>query len=128
MHAALIWLATTFFFLAFLRRISPSLTFCEVGGVLWWLYRKKSPKKAFFCRYFSLMHIGSLVVDCWARAKMQRSQNSQKSTFFEKSWFLTFFCDFWLFLGNCWLMTYDLPDKSYLPSKIIGGQRSVVLA
>ena len=128
MHAALIWLATTFFFLAFLRRISPSLTFCEVGGVLSWLFRKKSPKKAIFRRYISLMHIGSLVVDCWARAKMQRSQKSQKSTFFEKSWFLTFFRVFWLFLGNGWLLTCELHDKSCLPSKIIGGHRSVVMA
>ena len=57
-------------------------------------FSKKIPKKAIFCRCFHLPHIGSLVVDCWARAKMQRSQKSQKSKLFEKSRFLTFFRDF----------------------------------
>ena len=57
-------------------------------------FSKKIPKNAIFCRYFSLTHIGTLFMNCWARVKMQRSQKSQKSKFFEKSRFLTFFRDF----------------------------------
>ena len=57
-----------------------------------------------------------------------RSQKSQKSKFFEKSWFLPTFWFFFCFLRNGWLLTFAAHDKSCLPPKMNGGHRSIVWA
>ena len=80
-------------------------------------FSEKWPKSLIFWTFLPPNHKESFIRHRWGSLKMQENQKSQKSKFFEKSWFLSKFSYFWRFLENSWLLTLLYHGTKCLASK-----------